>query len=103
MKREYKRILMSINNPYTERKNFYDYPDPNPVATEKQDRYKSWKDFKERLPFNAQLLIHLFGERDAIDCHHSMCVISEVKAASLCSFFSNQPETKHRLKRVSDC
>lgn len=103
MKREYKRILMPVDNPYTQRKNFYDYPDPNPVATEKQDRYKSWKDFKERLPFNAQLLVHLFGERDAIDCHHSMCVISEVKAASLCSFFSNQPETKHRLKRVSDC
>jgi hypothetical protein len=31
-----------------------------------------------------------------------MCVVSEVKAASLCSFFSNQPEPKHRLKRVSD-
>ena len=102
MKREQKRILMPLRNPFTERDNFYDYPPPNPVSTEKEDRYKSWKDFKARLPFNAQLLIHLFGERDAIDCHHSMCVVSEVKAASLCSFFSNQPETKHRLKRVSD-
>jgi len=88
-------------NPAREMTNYYDYPDPF-EAVEKQDRYKSWRDFKERLPFNAQLLVHLFGERDAIDCHHSMCVVSEVKAASLCSFFSNQPETKHRLKRVSD-
>jgi hypothetical protein len=31
-----------------------------------------------------------------------MCVVSEVKAASLCSFFSSQSEPKHRLKRVSD-
>ncbi len=101
MKREYKRLLMPVDNPFTQRNNYYDYPDPV-VAVEKQDRYKSWKDFKERLPFNAQLLIHLFGERDAIDCHRSMCVVSEVKAASLCSFFSNQPETKHRLRRVRD-
>ncbi len=100
MKREYKRLLMPVN-PARELNNYYDYPDPF-EAVEKQDRYKSWRDFKERLPFNAQLLVHLFGERDAIDCHHSMCVVSEVKAASLCSFFSNQPETKHRLKRVSD-
>jgi len=100
MKREYKRLLMPVN-PAREMTNYYDYPDPF-EAVEKQDRYKSWRDFKERLPFNAQLLVHLFGERDAIDCHHSMCVVSEVKAASLCSFFSNQPETKHRLKRVSD-
>lgn len=100
MKREYKRLLMPVNRA-REMTNYYDYPDPF-EAVEKQDRYKSWRDFKERLPFNAQLLVHLFGERDAIDCHHSMCVVSEVKAASLCSFFSNQPETKHRLKRVSD-
>ena len=100
MKREYKRLLMPVN-PARELNNYYDYPHPF-EAVEKQDRYKSWRDFKERLPFNAQLLVHLFGERDAIDCHHSMCVVSEVKAASLCSFFSNQPETKHRLKRVSD-
>ena len=100
MKREYKRLLMPVN-PARELNNYYDYPDPF-EAVEKQDRYKSWGDFKERLPFNAKLLVHLFGERDAIDCHHSMCVVSEVKAASLCSFFSNQPETKHRLKRVSD-
>jgi hypothetical protein len=100
MKREYKRLLMPVN-PARELNNYYDYPDPF-EAVEKQDRYKSWRDFKERLPFNAKLLVHLFGERDAIDCHHSMCVVSEVKAASLCSFFSNQPETKHRLKRVSD-
>ena len=100
MKREYKRLLMPVN-PARELNNYYDYPDPFEAA-KKQDRYKSWRDFKERLPFNAQLLVHLFGERDAIDCHHSMCVVSEVKAASLCSFFSNQPETKHRLKRVSD-
>lgn len=101
MKREYKRILMPVN-PAREMNNYYDYPAPNRISTEKEDRYKSWKDFKERLPFNAQLLIHLFGERDAIDCHHSMCVVSEVKAASLCSFFSSQSEPKHRLKRVSD-
>lgn len=101
MKREYKRILMPAN-PSREMNNHYDYPAPNPISSEKEDRYKSWKDFKERRPFNAELLIHLFGERDAIDCHQSMCVVSEVKAASLCSFFSGQPETKHRLKIVSD-
>lgn len=101
MKRQYKRILMPVNS-FRRMNNYYDYPAPNRISTEKEGRYKSWKDFKERLPFNAQLLIHLFGERDAIDCHHSMCVVSEVKAASLCSFFSNQPEPKHRLKRVSD-
>ena len=101
MKRQYKRILMPVNS-FRRMNNYYDYPAPNRISTEKEGRYKSWKDFKERLPFNAQLLIHLFGERDAIDCHHSMCVVSEVKAASLCSFFSSQPEPKHRLKRVRD-
>jgi hypothetical protein len=101
VKRQYKRILMPVNS-FRRMNNYYDYPAPNRISTEKEGRYKSWKDFKERLPFNAQLLIHLFGERDAIDCHHSMCVVSEVKAASLCSFFSSQPEPKHRLKRVSD-
>jgi len=101
VKRQYKRILMPVNS-FRRMNNYYDYPAPNRISTEKEGRYKSWKDFKERLPFNAQLLIHLYGERDAIDCHHSMCVVSEVKAASLCSFFSSQPEPKHRLKRVSD-
>ncbi len=86
-------------NPHSGVRSGYDYAEYDPKESRK---YKSWKDFKDRLPFNAQLLIHLFGERDAIDCHRSMCIISEVKAASLCSFFSETPAPKHRLKRLSD-
>lgn len=72
-------------------------------AKEGSARYKSWSKFQKKYPFNAQLLIHLFGERDAIDCHMSMQVISELKAASLCSFFSAPIHTGSRVRNVSDC
>lgn len=67
-------------------------------AQEGSVKYSSWKRFGEKYPFNAKLLVHLFGERDAIDCHQSMVVVSEIKAASLCSFFLPHKNTRTRIK-----
>jgi hypothetical protein len=88
-----------------ERTPFYpnDYDGWPTEAKEGSARYKSWSEFQKKYPFNAQLLIHLFGERDAIDCHMSMQVMSEVKAATLCSFFSNTIHSGSRIRSVSDC
>jgi len=89
------------SSPYNYERRPKDYYDEYPTDLAQQ-RYISWGDFRERLPFNAQLLIHLFGERDAIDCHMGMQVVPEVKAATLCSFFSAPKKTSHRLKKMSD-
>lgn len=72
-------------------------------AQEGSVKYSSWKRFMEKYPFNAKLLVYLFGERDAIDCHRSMVVVSEVKAASLCSFFPSQKIKPMRIKSMGDC
>ena len=85
--------------------------DPNPyypqdfddVPTEYREgsaRYASWKQFKEEYPKNAELLVHLFGERDAIECHRHMVVVSEIKAATLCSFFPTSSKPSNRLGPV---
>ena len=92
-----KRLLTPVNPYYPQ-----DYNGWPTEALEGSAKYSSWKDFKQRLPFNAQLLVHLFGERDAIDTHRSMCVISETKAATLCSFFSSVPSGSNRVRIVSD-
>ena len=101
------------------RSDYYDYPEhvnrqinpfyPNdydgdaPFNLEGSIKYSSWKKFSKKYPLNAKLLIRLFGERDAIDCHRSMVVISEVKAASLCSFFGSKKITPSRIKPMGDC
>lgn len=83
------------------------YPrDFDDIPTEYREgsaRYASWKRFIEKYPFNAKLLVNLFGERDAIDCHRSMVVVSEVKAASLCSFFPSKKIKPMRIKSMGDC
>lgn len=80
------------------------YPrDFDDVPTEYREgsaRYASWKQFKDAYPKNAELLIHLFGERDAIECHRHMVVVSEIKAATLCSFFSTTAVKSNRLSSV---
>jgi hypothetical protein len=72
-------------------------------AQEGSVKYSSWKQFKKAHPFNAELLIYLFGERDAIECHRSMSIVSEPKAASLCSFFSRPKVPRRRIKNMGDC
>ena len=57
-------------------------------------------DSKKKYPKNAQLLVHLFGERDAIECHRHMVVVSEIKAASLCAHFPSPPPKRNRLGPV---
>ena len=109
---------MSLNK--KRRSDYYDYPEhasrqmdpyyPNDCenwpligSNEGSVKYSSWKRFIAKYPFNAKLLIHLFGERDAIECHRSMVVVSELKAASLCSFFSAQRFEKSRIQSMGDC
>ena len=86
-------------NPYYPDENYEGWPTQ---AQEGSVKYSSWKRFVENYPFNAKLLVHLFGERDAIDCHRSMVVMSEVKAASMCSFFSAQKFKKSRIQSMRD-
>lgn len=80
------------------------YPrDFDDIPTEYREgsaRYASWKRFKEQYPKNAELLVHLFGERDAIECHRHMVVVSELKAASLCAHFPPPPVKRNRLGPV---
>jgi len=87
------------NNPYYPQ----DYDNWDPQVLQGSSRYKSWTQFKKDFPFNAELLVHLFGERDAIDCHRSMQPISEVKAATLCSFFLATRSSPSKVSIVSDC
>ena len=65
-------------------------------------KYASWTRFKKSHPFNAQLLVHLFGERDAIECHRYMSVISELKACTMCSFFPRVVTKRSRIVPVGD-
>ena len=79
-----------------------DYDEWDVEARPGSARYKSWSLFQKKYPFNARLLIHLFGDRDAIDCHMSMQVMSEVKAATLCSFFLATRSRPIKVSIVSD-
>lgn len=93
-------------NPHSEEFQPYypnDYDDWPVQAREGSVKYSSWKQFSQKYPFNAKLLVHLFGERDAIECHRSMVVMSEVKAASLCSFFPAEKIKPMRIKSMGDC
>ncbi len=65
-------------------------------------KYASWTRFKEKYPHNAQLLIHLFGERDAIECHRYMSVISELKACTMCALFPKPTARTSRIQPVGD-
>lgn len=90
-------------NPHGERQYPNGYDDWPVQAREGSVKYSSWKRFSQDYPFNAKLLVHLFGERDAIECHRSMVVMSEVKAASLCSFFPSKKIKPMRIKSMGDC
>jgi len=80
------------------------YPrDFDDIPTEYREgsaRYASWKRFKAEFPKNAELLVHLFGERDAIECHRHMVTVSEIKAASLCAHFPSPIPKRNRLGPV---
>jgi len=90
------RILTSSSVSYYPQ----DFDDIPAEYREGSARYSSWKRFKEEYPKNAELLVHLFGERDAIECHRHMVVVSEIKAASLCAHFPTAPSKRNRLGPV---
>lgn len=77
-----------------------DFDDIPAEYREGSTRYASWKQFKDKYPKNAELLVHLFGERDAIECHRHMVVVSELKAANLCAHFPAVPAKRNRLGPV---
>ena len=95
----YRSYYPAAESPYLDS----DYDEWNVETRQGSARYKSWSLFQKKYPFNSQLLIHLFGDRDAIDCHMSMQVMSEVKAATLCSFFLANRTRPCRVSIVSDC
>jgi len=62
----------------------------------KMHEMRQWDAFKIQFPRNAELLVHLFGSR-AKDAFRTYNVISEIKAASLCSYFIEMEERTSRL------
>lgn len=72
---------------------FYDVHEPYTYEL----RMRTWKAFKKRYPFNAQLIIHLYGESSASTALIDYKRVSEMKAAALCSYFNDIPEPVTRL------
>ena len=92
------RILTPVRDSYYPQ----DFNESPVEPKEGSAKYASWTQFKEKYPHNAQLLIHLFGERDAIECHRYMSVISELKACTMCSFFPQVVTKSSRIVPVGD-
>lgn len=101
-KRRHEYYYEPSMNPHAGQQYPNGYDDWPVQAREGSIKYSSWKRFSQEHPFNAKLLVHLFGERDAIECHRSMVVMSEVKAASLCSFFPSKKIKPMRIKSMGD-
>ncbi len=79
-----------------------DFNDSPVEHKEGSAKYASWTRFKKKYPHNAQLLVHLFGERDAIECHRYMSVISELKACTMCALFAKPVVKTSRLQAMGD-
>lgn len=72
---------------------FYDVHEPYSYEL----RMRAWNSFKRTYPFNAQLIIHLYGQSAAPSALIDYKRMSEVKAAALCSYFNDIPEPVTRL------
>lgn len=66
------------------------------------EKYVQWANFQTQYPYNAKLLIKLFGERDAMDVFRYMIVLPELKARELVERLELRTAPKSRLKNMSD-
>ena len=69
---------------------------------ESYDNYVQWANFQQRHPYNAKLLVKLFGERDAMDVFRYMIVLPELKARELVERLGLTTTSKAKLKNMSD-
>ena len=74
------------------------YPDPRDLRL-----LESWKDFKQRRPHLAGLLVELFGEADAIYAHKEVKPILESRAAGALGHLRPLKRKIKDLSNVSDC
>ena len=74
------------------------YPDPRDIRL-----LESWKDFKQRRPHLAGLLVELFGEADAIYAHKEVKPIPESRAAGALGHLRPLKRKIKDLSNVSDC
>ena len=74
------------------------YPDPRDLRL-----LESWKDFKQRRPHLAGLLVELFGEADAIYAHKEVKPIPESRAAGALGHLRPLKRKIKDLSNVSDC
>jgi hypothetical protein len=78
---------------------FYDYYEPYSPSRDYHERWlinSAWREFEKSHPFNAQLLSHLFGE-NAPTALQDYKIVSETKAAALCSYFNRPIKRSSRL------
>jgi hypothetical protein len=66
------------------------------------EAYLEWAKFQKKYPYNAQLLVELFGERDAMDVFRYMLVLPELKARALVERLRLTLVSKSKLKNMSD-
>ena len=66
------------------------------------DHYVQWSKFQTDYPYNAKLLIKLFGERDALDVFRYMAVLPESKARELVERLKFTVVHKKKIKNMSD-
>jgi hypothetical protein len=78
------------------------YDDIDYTGYEAYDSYLAWSKFTSSYPYNAELLIKLFGERDAMQVFRYMAILPETKARELVERLRYTVVHKKKLKNMSD-
>ena len=78
------------------------YDDIDYTGYESYEWYLGWSKFTSTHPYNAELLIKLFGERDAMQIFRQMIVLPETKARELVERLRYAVVHKKKIKNMSD-
>jgi hypothetical protein len=78
------------------------YHDIDYTGYEAYEEYIAWSKFTKSFPYNTELLIKLFGERDAMQVFRHMNVLPETKARELVERLRYTVVHKKKLKNMSD-
>lgn len=79
------------------------YEDFDYTGYESYEKYLGWSNFQTKYPYNAKLLVKLFGERDGMEIFKHMIVLPESKARELIERLDSTVVKKSKLQNMSDC
>jgi len=73
----------------------------HPFGFEAYEKYVQWSTFTSEYPYNTELLIELFGERDAMDIFMLMIKLPESKAREIVIRLRQKVKINGKLQNMS--